>query len=99
MVTVLALVFVTVMVWLALIPPVTTLNVRLVLLREMGVVLPPGPRAESFTTIGVPLAALSVTMMAPLSTADVGVTSTVTVQFPVLAGRGVVKHVPVLVIV
>src|SRR6202521_2379642 len=98
MVSALALVFVTVMVWLALIPPVTTLNTRLVLLREMGVVGPPVPVAESFTTIGMPLGALSVTMMAPLSTADVGVTDTVTVQL-IAWLSGPDKQVPVLVTV
>src|ERR1700681_1100930 len=85
------------MVWLALTPPFTTLNVRLVLRSEIGVVEPPDAADVSFTTSGVPLAALSVMMMAPLSTAAVGVTATLTVQFPVLAARGVVKHVPVLV--
>src|SRR6266404_3895896 len=84
------------MVWLALIPPVTTLNIRLVLLREIGVTGPPDADEESFTTNGRPLGALSVIMMAPLSTAAVGVTCTPTVQFPVLAARGVVKQVPVL---
>src|SRR4029077_5398327 len=84
------------MVLLGLIPPVTTLKVRLVLLKEIGVVEPPDAADVSFTTSGIPLAALSVMIMAPLSTAAVGVTCTPTVQFPVLAARGVVKHVPVL---
>src|SRR5258708_15202872 len=98
MVSVAPLVLVTVMVWLALTPPAITLKVRLVLLREMGVTVPPDAADESFTTSGSPLAALSVMMMAPLLTGAVGVTVTPTVQFPVLAARGADKHVPVLVI-
>jgi hypothetical protein len=89
-------VFVTEMVWLALVPPVTVLKVRLVLLREIGVTGPPDAAEVSFTTSGMPLAALSVIITAPLSTAAVGVTATLTVQFPVFGGRGVDKHVPVL---
>src|ERR1700732_1591838 len=98
MVSAAPLVFVTVMVWVALIPPVTTLNTRLGLLREMGVVGPPVPVAESFMTMGMPFGALSVMIMAPLSTADVGVTSTVTVQLAAWL-RAADKQVPVLVTV
>ncbi len=95
-VTVLPLVLVTVMVWVALVPPVTTLNVRLVLLREMGAFVLPVVVVESFTTSGRPLGALSVMMMAPLSVGDVGCTCTLTVQNFAWA-IGVVKQVPVLI--
>jgi len=98
MVTALPPVLVTVMLWLALLPPDKMEKVRLVLLSEIGAVVPPVAAEASLTTSGVALGALSVMIMAPSSTADVGVTATDTVQFPVLAARGVVRHVPVLIV-
>jgi hypothetical protein len=97
MVTALALVLVTVRVWAALVVPLNVLNARLSLLREMGEV--PDVAAEaSFTSKGKAFGALSEIKMDPSSTADVGVTVTVTVQFPVLGARGVVKQVPVVTV-
>ena len=99
MVTALALVLVTVMVCATLVVPLNALNVRLVLLREIGAVgAVPDSFDVSFTTSGTALGALSVMMMAPSSAADVGVTVTVTMQLPVLTARGVVKQVPVVIV-
>jgi hypothetical protein len=83
------------MVWPALTPPVTTLNVRLVLLREMGVTGPPDAADVSFTTNGIPFAALSVMMMAPLSNAATGVNATLTLQLPFYSDRSVITPVHV----
>jgi len=67
------------------------------LAQREGVTEPPDAAHVSFTTSVVSLAASSVMMMAPLSTAAVGITATLTVQLPVLAAGGLIKHVPVLV--
>ena len=87
------LLLVTVTVCGALVAPLGVVKVRLVLLREMGAV-PAFADEVSFTTCGTALGASSVTMMAPSSTADVGVTCTLTVQLPA-AASGVVRQVPV----
>ena len=86
------LMFFTVMVWAALLPPLAVLKVRLAGLAEMGLVTAIADEA-SFTTSGTALGASSVMMMASLSLADVGVTCTLTVQFP-NGAIVVVKQVP-----
>jgi hypothetical protein len=97
MVTALALLLVTVTVCAALVPPLTPLKVRLVLLREIGVVGPPVAADVSFTTSGVASGALAVIIIAPSSFADVGCTCTLTVQLAPPAS-GAVRQVPVLIV-
>ena len=67
------LVLLTVTVCAALVPPLTPLNVRLVLLTVIGAV-PAVAFDVSLTTRGSPPGASSVIMMAPSSTAEDGVT-------------------------
>src|ERR1039458_282355 len=86
------LVFFTVMVWAALVPPLVVVKVRLVLLREMGL-YKAAALEVSFTTSGKPPGTSSQTMMAPSSVADEGVTCTVTVQL-LCGASGVPKQVP-----
>lgn len=97
MVTALALVLITVMVWAALVVPLNVLNESELLLSEMGEV-PAAAVEVSFTARGRAFGALSVMMMDPSSVADVGVTVTVTVQFPVFGASGVVRQVPVVIV-
>jgi|SRR5271166_3074860 len=89
------LMFFTVTVCGALVPPLAVLKVRVAGLTVMGLVTAAADEV-SFTTSGTALGASSVMMMEPSTLADVGVTCTLTVQFPAGA-MVVVKQVPVLI--
>jgi len=86
-------VFFTVTVWAALVPPLVVVKVRVAGVNEIGLVMPVAAEV-SFTTSGGAPARSVVTMMAPLSVADVGVTCTVTVQLAPAVSESV-KQVPV----